>query len=94
MNAWLSTLTVFIVLLLFSFVQTHPCLGHFSEGPLSLLAKNEESPAREEDSKPGPIPAIEEYERQKLAKLRQNVGKLFLTARPSILQRSTYLRMI
>jgi hypothetical protein len=44
------------------------------------LAKNEESSATREDSKPGPIPAIEEYERQKLAKLKQNVGKRFLTA--------------
>jgi hypothetical protein len=44
------------------------------------LAKNEEPAAADEDSKPGPIPAIEEYERQKLAKLKQNVGKQFLTA--------------
>ena len=81
MKARLSILIVFIVLFYFSFVQTTPCLGrHFSEGFLSLLAKNEESPATKEDSKPGPIPAIEEYERQKLAKLRQNVGKRFLTA--------------
>jgi len=47
---------------------------------LSLSAKNEEPPATKEDSKPGPIPAIEEYEREKLAKLKRNVGKKFLTA--------------
>ncbi|MBP1698437.1 MAG: hypothetical protein H6Q41_3625 [Deltaproteobacteria bacterium] len=81
MNTRLSILIVFIVLFYFSFVQTYPCLGrHFSKGSLSLLAKNDESPATKEDSRPGPIPAIEEYERQKLAKLRQNVGKRFMTA--------------
>jgi hypothetical protein len=80
MNARLSILAVFIVLLYFSFVQTYPCLGkHSPKDPLSLLAKNEESPVTKEDSKPGPIPAIEEYERQKLAKLKQNVGKRFMT---------------
>ena len=80
MNVRLSILTVFIVFLCCSFVQTYPCLGgHSPKDPLSLLAKNEESPATKEDSKPGPIPAIEEYERQKLAKLKQNVGKRFIT---------------
>ncbi len=80
MNARLPILIVFIVLVHFSFVQTHPCLGrHFSDDSLFLLAKNEEATATKEDSKPGPIPAIEEYERQKLAKLRQNVGKRFMT---------------
>src|SRR4030043_544556 len=80
MKARLSILIVFIVLFYFSFVQPYPCLGrHFSEGSLSLLAKNEESPATKEDSNPGPIPAIEEYGRQKLAKMKQNVGKRFIT---------------
>jgi hypothetical protein len=80
MNARLSILVVFIVLVHFSFVQTYPCLGeHSAKDFLSLLAKNEEPPAIKEDSKPGPIPAIEEYERQKLAKLRQNIGKRFMT---------------
>jgi hypothetical protein len=81
MSARVSILIVFIVLFLFSFVQIYPCLGqHSPKDRLFLLAKNEESLATEEDSKPGPIPAIEEYERQKLAKLKQNVGKRFLTA--------------
>lgn len=81
MNVRRSILVVFIILFHFSLVQTYPCLSrNFSEGSLSLMAKNEESPATKEDSKPGPIPAIEEYERQKLAKFRQNVGKRFLTA--------------
>lgn len=81
MNARLSILRVFILLFLFSFVQINSGLGqHSPKDSLSLLAKNEGSPATQEDLKPGPIPAIEEYERQKLAKLRQNVGKRFLTA--------------
>ncbi len=80
MNIRLPILAAFIVLLYFSLVQTPPCLGrHFSEGSLSLLAKNEEPSSPKEDSKPGPIPAIEEYERQKLAKLKRNVGKRFMT---------------
>jgi hypothetical protein len=43
------------------------------------LAKNEESPSTKGDSKPGPIPAVEEYEREKLAKLKRNIGRRFLT---------------
>jgi hypothetical protein len=81
MNARLPILIVFIVLVYFSFVETYPCVGqHSPKDSLFLLAKNEESMATKEDSKPGPIPAIEEYERQKLAKLKQNIGKRFLTA--------------
>jgi hypothetical protein len=80
MNVRLPILAVFIVLLYFSFVQTYPCLGrHFSKDPLSLLAKNEQSPSSQEDSKPGPIPAIEEYEREKLAKLNRNIGRRLMT---------------
>jgi hypothetical protein len=44
------------------------------------LAKNEEGSSAEEDSKSGPIPAIEEYEREKLAKLKRNIGKRFITS--------------
>jgi hypothetical protein len=80
MNARLPILIVFVVLLYFSFVETYPCVGqHSPKDSIFLLAKNEESMATKEDSKPRPIPAIEEYERQKLAKLKQNVGKRFLT---------------
>jgi hypothetical protein len=80
MNVRLSILIVFIVSAYFSFVQTSPCFGdHFPKDSFSLLAKNEEPPATKEDSKSGPIPAIEEYEKQKLAKLKQNIGKRFMT---------------
>jgi len=80
MNVRLPVLAVFIVLLYFSFVQTYPCFGrHFSKDPLSLLAKNEESPSTQEDSSPSSIPAIEEYEREKLAKLKRNIGRRLMT---------------
>ena len=76
MNVRLPVLVVIVVLLYFSFVQTYPSIGrHFSKDSPSLLAKNEESPSTKEDSKPGPIPAIEEYEREKLAKLKRNIGR-------------------
>ncbi len=80
MNGRLPILIVFIGFLYFSFVQTYPCLGrHFSEDSLSLMAKNEESVGTKEDSKPSPIPTIEEYEKEKLAKLKRNIGRRFLT---------------
>jgi hypothetical protein len=79
-NVRLPILAVLIVLLHFSFVQIYPCLGrHFSKDASPLLAKNEESSGMKEDSKPGPIPAIEEYEREKLAKLKRNIGRRLMT---------------
>jgi hypothetical protein len=81
MKVHLSLLVLLVVFLCSFFLQTSPCLGlHFSKDSLSLVAKNEESPSPKEDSKPGPIPAVEEYEREKFAKLRRNIGKRFLTA--------------
>ena len=80
MKVRLSILVVFIGLVYFSFAQPYPCLGrHFSRDSLSLLAKKEESPSTKEDSKQGPIPAVEEYEREKLAKLKRNIDRRFLT---------------
>jgi len=80
MKVRLSVSVTLIVMLYFSFVQTYPGLGrHFSDDSLTLLAKNEESISTKDDSKPGPIPAIEEYEREKLAKLKRNIGTRFLT---------------
>jgi len=80
MNGRLPILIVFIVLLYFSFVQTYPCLSqHSPKDSIFLFAKNEGSPATKEDSKPSPIPAIEEYEREKLAKLKRNIGRRFIT---------------
>jgi hypothetical protein len=80
MNVRLPILIVFIAFLYFSFGQTYPCLGqHSPKDSLSLLAKNEEGSSPKEDSKVGPIPAVEEYEKEKLAKLKRNIGKRLMT---------------
>jgi len=80
MNVCLSILIVSFVFFFSSFVQTYPCLGqHFSEESLLLLAKNEEPLPAGDDSKAGSPPGIEEYEKEKLAKLKANIGKRFLT---------------
>jgi hypothetical protein len=80
MNVRLPIVIVFITFLYFSFVQTCPCLGQNSpKDSLFLLAKSEEEPSTKENSKVAPIPAIEEYEKEKLAKLKRNIGKRFMT---------------
>jgi hypothetical protein len=94
MNVHLSILTGLIVLLHLSVIQAYPLADpHFSKEPLTVLAKNGESPSAKEDSRAGPIPAIEEYEREKLAKLKRNIGRRLMTV-PTILQRSMNPRMI
>lgn len=77
MNVRLSILILFLVSLYSSFVQTHPCIGQ----PLSLLAKDEESSSPKEDSIKGSPPGIEEYEKEKLAKMRKNIGRRLLTVK-------------
>jgi len=80
MNVRLPILIVFIAFLYFFFIPTYPCLGqHSPKDSLSLLAKNEEGSSPKEESKVGPIPAIEEYEKEKLAKFKRNIGKRFMT---------------
>lgn len=80
MNIRLPILIVFFFFLHFSFIQTFPCAGqHFSKDSLSLLAKNEEGSSHKEDSRVSPIPAIEEYEKEKLAKLKRNIGRRLMT---------------
>lgn len=77
----LPILIVFFVFFHFSFVQTYPCLGeHSPKDSFSLLAKNEEGDSPKEDSKVIPPKVIEEYEKEKLAKMKQNVGKRLMTA--------------
>jgi len=80
MNVRLPILMLLIVILYFSFVQTHPCLGqHFSKDSSSLLAKSEEG--SKENLKGGPDPAIEEFEKEKLAKLKKNIGRRLMFVR-------------
>jgi hypothetical protein len=64
-----------------SFIQTCPCIGqHFSKHSLTLLAKNEEG-SPEENSRGGTPQAIEEYEKEKLAKIKRNIGRRLLTVK-------------
>ena len=80
MNARLPILMVLIVFLYFTFVQTYPCLGqHFSKDSLSLLAKSEGG--SKEEVRGGPDPAIEEYEKEKLAKYKRNIGRRLMFVR-------------
>jgi hypothetical protein len=82
MNIRLPILIVFFVFLYFSFVQTHPCLGQcFPNDPLFLLAKNEEPTSPKEASMQGSPPGIEEYEKEKLAKIKKNIGRRLLTVK-------------
>jgi hypothetical protein len=81
MHARLPILIVFVVFLSFFFVQTHLCLAqHSLKDSLSLLAKNEEGASPKEDSKVIPPKVIEDYEKEKLAKLKKNVGRRLITA--------------
>jgi hypothetical protein len=77
-----SILILFFIFVYFSFIQTYPCFGqHFSKDSSSLLAKNEEPTSPKEDSMKSPHPGIEEYEKEKLAKLKRNIGRRLLTVK-------------
>jgi hypothetical protein len=45
------------------------------------LAKNGEGSFPEEDSKESSLPGVEEYEKEKLAKLKKNIGRRYLTVK-------------
>ncbi len=82
MQVTMSILMMFSVFLYFSLVPTHSCAGEHSYGnSSSLLAKNEEESSPAEDSKVSSASSIEEYEKEKLAKLKSNIGKRFLTVK-------------
>jgi hypothetical protein len=81
MKISLPILIVFFFLPYFSLIQTFPCVGqHFSEHSSTLLARNEEE-TPEEISKGGTPQAIEEYEKEKLAKMKKNIGRRLLTVK-------------
>ncbi len=82
MSACLPVLLGLIVFSYFSFMPTYPCFGqHFSKEPSPLLAKSEEQSPPGEVSKGSSSLGIEEYEKEKLAKLRLNIGKRYLTVK-------------
>jgi len=77
-----SILIILLVFSCFSFVTTDPCLGQsFYKDPPFLIAKNGEGVAPGEDSKVSSPLGIEEYEKEKLAKLKSNIGKRYLTVK-------------
>jgi hypothetical protein len=82
MNARLPILIGLIFFLYLCFVQTYPCFGQYSsKDSSSLLAKNGEGPSPKEDSRQETSSAIEEYEKEKLAKLKRNIGRRLLTVK-------------
>jgi hypothetical protein len=74
-----------MVLIIFPYLSTPPpnplMDPHFSKNPLTLLVKNEEGVSPKEDSRDGPSQAIEEYEKEKLAKIKKNIGRRLLTTK-------------
>jgi hypothetical protein len=83
MNIRLLILIVFYAFFYLSFVQTHPCLGqHLQKDSSSFMVKNEEpSPPSKEDLRKDSPTAIEEYEREKLASRKKNIGRRLLTVK-------------
>jgi hypothetical protein len=83
----------FIILPYLSIVQITPMVDAYSfENAQTRWVKNEKSSsakedlkpilvAEQEESKPESIPAIEEYEKQKLNRLKRNIGRKFLVPR-------------
>jgi len=92
MDACLSFLMAFIILPYLSIGQITPMAdGHPSKNSQAQWVRNE-NPSSTKDSEPGSvhapeeskpesIPAIEEYEKQKLNRLKRNIGRKFLVPR-------------
>jgi hypothetical protein len=82
MGGHLSILMVLIILPYFSNIPTYPLADpYFSKDPLAQLVKNEEQSSPKADSKEGPPPGIEEYEKEKIARMKRNIGRRFLTVK-------------
>ncbi len=81
MNARLPFLMVFVFFSHFLFLQAPLGLAQYSpKDRLSLLAKNEEGSSPKEDAEVIPPKVIEEYEKEKLAKMKKNIGRRLMTA--------------
>jgi len=84
MNAILPISLGLIVFFYFPSVPTYAGFGqHFYKDKDSsfLSAKNGEESSQEEDSKVSSPPAIDEYEKEKLARFKSNIGKRYLTVK-------------
>jgi hypothetical protein len=81
-NATLPVFLGLIVFSCFSFIPTHACAGLRSYRHSSLLlAKNGEGSSPVEGSEERFLPGVEKYEKEKLAKLKQNIGRRYLTVK-------------
>ncbi len=81
MQISLPILIVFVAFLYSSLVQTQLCLGqHFSRGSSFLLAKNEEESSAKDNARVVPPKVVDDYEKEKLAKFKQNVGRRLVTS--------------
>ena len=82
MSGHRSILMVLIILpylfILPTFVLAEP---RFSKNSLIMLVKNEEQTSPKADLKEGPPSAIEEYEKEKIAKMKRNIGRRLLTVK-------------
>ena len=82
MNARLPILLGLIIFSCFSFIPAHACADqHFYIDSSFLFAKNEEGSSPVEDSKESSRPGIEKYEKEKLAKLKGNIRRRYLTVK-------------
>jgi len=82
MNARPTILLGLIVFSCFSLIPTHACAGrHSCRNSSFLLAKNGEGSSPAEDSKEGFLPRMEKYEKEKLAKLKRNIGRRYLAVK-------------
>ncbi len=75
-------LTILFFLPYLSPLSTNSATDSYSfNNALTVLVKNEGQSSSTEDLKEGPPRAVQEYEEQKLAKLKRNIGRRFLTDR-------------
>jgi len=82
MNARLPILLGLIVFSCFSLIPTHACAGqHFYGDSSFLLAKNGEGSSPGKNSEESSLPRMEKYEKEKLAKLKRNIGRRYLTVK-------------
>jgi len=82
MNARLPILLGLIVFSCFSSIPAHPCAGQdFSRYSSFLLAKNGEGSSPVGDSEESLLPGVEKYEKEKLAKLKGNIGRRYLAVK-------------
>jgi len=82
MNARLPILLGLILCSCLSFIPPYACAGqYFYRDSSFLLAKNVEGSSPSDDSEESFLPQVEKYEKGKLAKLKRNIGRRYLTVK-------------